>query len=179
MRTITKEVYTYDELSDIAKQMARFNVSCNFPIDLTEENEGFSDLCHGMDLSYHMGEERGQVVWAQVTATYRISDAEESLAGVRAWKWIEKHWLEEIVRIPKVNKYYHHYDYDWFLEQYWNANHRRVITDNMSVSDVIQEIADAMTDYLQFEFNYQISDEYIEDIIDCNSYEFYEDGEMY
>lgn len=196
MRTETRNIYTFEELSEEAKQKAieeyRNNNTEIFWQDETLESlKALFDNCSGVKLKdYSLGEYHS---WITVEFT---NEEAENFSGKRALAWIENNLLSNI-RIPE-NSFTMNGTRRKLAQygQYYRAGLIKpcpftgYCTDDDFLDDLIKEVKDGSdlktafeglaTTYQKIinnEIEYQNSEEYISEQLTENEYEFTEEGE--
>lgn len=205
MRTVvnTFNVYTFDELSNDAKEKAinsfRYNDSC-----LNWQDEAINTInaisaAMNCDAEWHSYDG----IKYYVSFTSKEYEDIEILEGKRAYAYIVNNYL-----MPNKNYKTYWKDrciytdgrknwkrksklfYGWddcpftgycmdccFIEAWkkWEKNFNK----NSTVGDFIELVADNLAEDWTKDNEYQMTDEYIIDMIEANEYEFLEDGRQY
>lgn len=195
MRTIIKNVYTFNELSDEAKEKAISNYRDSnteiFWVDETLESlKGLFENCNGIKLKdYSLGECNS---WIRVDFT---NEEVENVSGKRALAWIENNLLCNI-RIPvnslavngtrrKLAQYGRYYRAgmikpcpftgycadDDFLDSLLKD-----IKEGSDLKTAFEGLASEYQKIINNEIEYQNSEEYITEHLEVNEYEFDENG---
>lgn len=204
MKTITKNIYTFDELSNEAKEKAIENYRA-LGIPFAWQNETIDTIkaiAEVLDCNYNWDSYDGIDYTVYFEPNYYIDDAIE-LEGRRAWAYIENNFISRAER-PKTyylnNVIYCDGRKNWkrkskinytindcpftgycmdccFSEAWvsWKKNFNKYST----VGDFIELVADKIGTDWTADNEYQNSDERIMEIFECNNYEFTEDGEIY
>ena len=187
MRKIEKTVYKYDELSEEAKQkvleyFADIDYQWYEYITDTDAKEVDLDILE-------FDTDKGNI---DVQFRYRAKDTAEAIIEKHGettdtYK-IAKEFLEKFnVAEEQEAKYHDLYenlepetDEDYELESEYE-NERDWATDEMEeLSDeFLKELGSEYLSMLRQEYEYLTSEEYIEELIEANDYEFYENGELY
>ncbi len=199
MRTETRNIYTFNELSKEAKEKAIEQYRkdhCQDEIFWANETldslKGLFKNCDGVSLKdYSLGEYNSYI---KISFT---NEEAENLSGKRAFAWIENNLLSNI-RIPensfslngtrrKLAQYGQYYRAgmikpcpftgycadDDFLASLLND-----IKDGTDLKTAFEGLATEYQKIINDEIEYQNSDEYISEQLEINDYEFDEEGNL-
>ncbi len=198
MRTKTIKLYTFDELSDEAKEKAidqyrenqREDIPC-FSDEMLDSLKGLFEHCSGVELKdYSLGEYNS---WIKVS----FSEDVDEMSGKRAFAWLENNLLTYI-RIPETSlkvknsrKECLKYGKGYRAGEIKSCPFTGVCYDEDFLQGLISDIKDGSdlktafeglaTTYQKMfsdELEYMQSEEYIKETFDTNGYEFLENGEM-
>lgn len=206
MRTITKNIYTFDELSDEAKERAIENYrALGIPFAWQDEIiASIKAIAKAMNCSYDWYSYDGvnYTVYLESRGNFYYDDITE-LEGSRAWAYIENNFISKSER-PKTY-YLNHaiycdgrknwsrkskinytindcpftgYCMDCCFSEAWR-DWKKSFNKYSTVGDFIELVADKLGADWTADNEYQNSDEGIMEIFECNEYEFTEDGEIY
>lgn len=199
MRTITKEVFYYDELSEEAQQTAYedWAGASEYPFD-SENQESLEEFCKAFDVkvgNYRYGGYAEPVISWDFVSNYYDYDAIDTLSPVRLRTWIVNNYggnlysskiyrawngtksKKRYSKIKKVPTEFTGYFLDWtLLKPIWDFLEHPYKT---TFTDLIDEcmryfIADCDADW-----NACFTMEYFKDEAESNGYEFYENGKRY
>ena len=203
MRTlvITKNLYTFDELSDEAKENAldyiRERYDFAWDSDNAETVKAIAEKC-GWEWDWYSYD------GIRYTISYDINDGDvEELSGARAMAYISNNYIDRAAK-PKYywlnhvwhcdgrknwerkSKIWYRIDdcpFTGYYLDYCFAEAWRDWKKNLSKYSTVKEFADLVAEYLSRDWTadneYQISDEGIREYIEANEYEFTEDGSLY
>ena len=206
MRKIMKRIYTFDELSDAAKEYAIGAHRYDFVDGWSEENWGsvkaIADAC-GLDIITNTYSDTG-------FANFELKEDVENyndiivLRGRRAIAYIYNNWIK-----PNASGKYYATPGKWINGAYTYTHTHSKCTlefscpftgycmDNcliisyekfcecvrinplFGVGDFVGVLSECVSEFLQNDYNYSISDENIAELLTINSYEFYKDGSDY
>ena len=206
MRTITKNIYTFDELSDEAKERAIENYrALGIPFGWQREmHQTIGAIAHVMNCTCDWYSYDGITyqVFLNSRGNFYYDDITE-LAGHRAWAYIENnyiskaekpktYWLNHTLycdgrknwsRKSKINYTiddcpFTGYIADCCFSEAWR-DWRKSFTKYSTVGDFIDLVAKKLGEDWTADNEYQNSDEGIIEMITINDYEFTEDGDIY
>ena len=204
MRTITLEpvnIYTFDELSDEAKENARSwyrnNLDCDYTNDFVEEQmtqelyETFLCLVDDFNLSFSLSNCQGDGV--SFTATLPVYNEKtkplyEKIFGDKMTKNIKRVLPFLEIKFVRNGRNYYCHKYTVDTETPYNSRYGGIGTSRVdSVADDIESIindwrcsvCDELEKYGYEIIEYMNSDEYIDEEIICNEYEFTKDGKIW
>lgn len=195
MRTQTIEVYSFNELSDDAKEHARDkyrekNYEIDWQIELFQSLMAVYKAANIKVKDYSLG------LNSYSYMKLDMDDNVKDLEGSRALAWLENNLFYKL-RITRAEYlknrkayfgYGKHYrigcvkacpltgvcfDVD-FLDDLQNS-----VKNGMCLGDAFKGLADTYVKLLQSEYDAQNSDEYIDEHLEINGYEFTEDGNFY
>lgn len=200
MRTITKNIYTFNELSNEAKENAIENYRSNMEFvwqdDIINTIVAIAKAIY-CDYDYYSYDG----ITYNVSFTPNIYDG--GLKGKRAWAYIENNYITPYEK-PKTY-YLNHFLYcdgrknwsrksrinrsiencmftgycaDYCYYEAWR-NWKKNFNNNSTVEDFIEDVADRLSKEWSADNEWQYSDEGIIEILVNCEYEFYEDGEVY
>lgn len=201
MRTITKEVFTINELSEEARENA-FDAFRSYDRILGDQSDEISTV---RTIAEVMGWECDWDSYDGIS--YRVSyyagiDC-ANLSGSRAMAYIQNnfistaeqpktYWLDHVLhcdgrknwkRKSKINYTIDDCPFTGFCMDYCFAEAWKEWKKNFSKNSTVQDFADMVADKLADEWTaeneYRISDEGLTEFIECNDYEFLEDGTIY
>lgn len=175
MRTITKEVFTFSELSETAKETAREWYREGMEYGWATENlDSLNAWAKWMGVSitnYSLGgsdNRDNHVRWHLET------DQFEGFRGVRLWKYLNNQFI-----MPDLsgNCPFTGYCFDEtlldvfrdFMKRPWDATYR----------DLIRASIDKLVHDYAADVDYTYENEAVDESIEANGYEFYEDGSNY
>ena len=200
MRTITKNIYSFNELSDDAKQNAIENyrsiMEFTWQDEIINTINMISKAIH-CDYDYYSYDGITYKVW------FTPNDFEEDIKGKRAWAYIvnnfitpyekpKTYWLNHCIycdgrknwsRKSKINFTledcpFTGYYLDCCFYSAW-VNWKRNFDSNSTVNDFLSILGDKLGKEWSADNEYQYSDEGITEVLVNCEYEFYEDGEIY
>lgn len=170
MRTITKTVYTFDELSDESKEKAinnliYINVDYVWWDSMLWDAEDIGLKIITFDLDRHRHAE-GYFLLSRNEVAQNILNNHGSQCGTykTAQSFLDEH---EAVFADYMNEDSEHF------ESYESEQKLLEIEDNF-----LKELLEDYSMMLQHEYEYRMSDEAIIETIEANEYEFYENGEL-
>lgn len=190
MKEIVKTVYTYDELSEGAKERAIEEISA-IPMweDWSDEESSLRAVAEhiGAKLDYSVCAFTYSYVFFDVNLDNDVDD----LRGVRAYKWIWNNWIKYLFhprtifarmsrkhRESKCSNYagcaFTGYYMDDVLIVAWE-NFCKELNEQSSIEDFIEELESVACRWWQEDMEYRQSREYIEELY-VEGYDFYEDG---
>ena len=200
--TITKDIYTFDELTEEAQEKA-FEYFRNLPYLFAwqEENrDTVKAIADKMDWAYDLYSYDG----ITYSVNYSISsDDIAELSGKRAMAYIQNnyidaakkpktYWLNGLIhcdgrknwkRNSKINYEIDNCPFTGYCMDCCFSEAWRDWQKNFSKHSTVQDFADLVADYLGRDWTadneYQYSDDGIKDLIEANDYEFLEDGTLY
>lgn len=174
-RTITREVFTFSELSETAKETARDWYRTDLEYHWAGENmDSLKKWANWMNVvitDYSLGgsDNRNNVRWH-----LNIEDKIADLRGVRLWKFFTNQFP-----LPDLsgNCPFTGYCFDEtlldvirdFMARPWDATYR----------DLIRESIDKYVHDYAADVDYTYENEAVDEAIEANGYEFYEDGSNY
>lgn len=188
MRTEIVGIYSYDELSDDAKEKAREYFRHNdYEYAWTDEwNDSINAFCKVMPV------ERGDYQIGAFYPSYQhcvfTDDDAAELYGVRAYKWLLNNGYN-----GAFNKYTGEFEtaqkiiegtcpltgYCGDCDLFYPIAEFMKKPGNRALSELFQDCFDSWLKAYQSDLEYQNSDEYIEESIIANEYEFTKDGKFY
>lgn len=206
MREITMQVYEFDELSDTAKEKARNwwrSKSWDDDYDYIVEPIKAIGKILGMKADWKVGC-RGEYVEFKGDLDYEVED----LSGVRALKWVWNNWIEptlkgkyygklvpceKSVEHPNGVRHVKYYSkatlsfdcpltgtcgdmnlietYQWMVEQVRKGQ-------EVTVEEFVEDLESRLLKEFHESWEHHQSDEYIDEGLVANGYEFYEDGSV-
>lgn len=204
MRTITTNLYTFDELSEEAKEKAIENWrSTSFPFIRQDEMiKNIKAIAKAIDCDYDYYSYDGINYEVYLMPT---SFCQADLSGKRAWAYIENNFITPNAKAKIYYKDYVIYSDDrknwkrkskiWYtLDDYpftgycadccfieaWREWQKLFRNDNtLTVDDFIYLVANNLSKAWTSDNEYQNSDEAIAELLNINEYEFTEDGNRY
>jgi len=193
MKTKTINIYSFDELSEEAKEKAlqdykERNTEIFWMDETIESLEGLFKNCDGISLKdYSLGEYNS---WIRVDFT---NEEVENFTGKRAMAWLENNLLSNIrvsyygdkrKELRQYGKYY-------YAGQIKPCPFTGYCVDDDLLDDLIKEVkegsdlktafeglASTVQRIIQNEVEYQNSNEYITEHFEANNYEFDEEGNI-
>lgn len=201
MRTITKNLYRFDELTSEAQQNALENYRSKY-FEFGWQDEIINTIrkiARAMNCDYNYYSYDG--------ITYDVSftpvDFDDELQGKRAWAFIENNFITPNEQ-PKTY-YLNHVLYcdgrkNWIRKSkiwfnisdcpftgyiadccFFEAWHdwKNNFSSKSTVADFVDAVAEKLSKEWTNDNEYQYSDEGIIELIEANDFEFYEDGEIY
>lgn len=193
MRKAVKIVYTYDELSEEAKERAIEEISA-IPMweDWSDEEASLKAVAEhiGARLDYSVG----AFTYSYVSFDTSLDNDVYGLKGVRAYKWIWNNWIESLFRprtiFARLSRKHRHskcsshaecaltgYYMDDTLIAAWE-NFCKELNEQSDIDDFIVELESIACRWWQEDMEYRQSRECIEEMY-VDSYEFLEDGSIY
>lgn len=189
MRTITKTVYQYNELSEDAKARARdWYRGAGFEYAWSEE---WRDTLERFQEEFPIRVTEWEVsTWRPSYVSADICPGEdfdaEDMKGARAWKWLMAHGYDKIrsgqgTLVPVIGEEYGACSLTGYcgdadiLEPL--ALFLRRPGPAMSLHDVFTDCLHAWVKAWQADMEYQETDEYAAEAIEINEYEFTEEGD--
>jgi hypothetical protein len=195
MRVIEKTVFTFDELSDTAKEKARAwlrrceegdtyfsehviddakTIGAIFGIDIDKVYfSGFysqgSGACFVGYYSYNKQ-------WKKELNNYAPNDKNVFSIGERLQAVQKKHFY----KLGATCKHRGHYSHSGCMSvdvEHKNDRCRDIGDSESDITDLLREFADWIYKNLENAYEWENSDEVIDEKIVCNEYEFYENGE--
>ena len=206
MRKIMKRIYTFDELSDAAKEYAIEAHRYDFVNGWSDENwksvKAIANAC-GLDIITTICNDTG-------FANFELQEDVDNyndiivLRGRRAVAYIYNNWI-----MPNTKGKYYATPGKWINGVYTYTHTRSKCTlefscpftgycvDNclinaykkfcecvrinplFDIGDFVDILSECVSDFLQNDYDCSISDEYIAELLTANSYEFYKDGSDY
>lgn len=201
--TITKNLYLFNELSDEAKEKAIEEYRSDYDLLFTWQEEMMNTIkviAKAMNCRAEWGSYDG-ITYKVFFSSFEEEDI-ESLSGVRAWAYIwnnylypnreyKTYWKDKVLYCDgrKNWKRKSKISFGWddcpftgycadccFIEAWriWEKNFNKYST----VGDFIELVAEKLGEEWTSDNKYQMSDEYISEILEINEYEFNEEGEM-
>lgn len=207
MRTITTNIYKFDELADKAKAKAREWYRINESHDFSEEVDCFNAILAAFDADGKI-EQDSYGNWL-LELKPNLDEDEDSLVGVRALKWVWNNWIEPNMKGKYYGKLYavekslehptgwiHKKRYskatrEWDCpltgfcmdmipwEAYKAMQEATKKGERWTIGDYMKVVLDRFTKELEAQSEYMDSDEYIDEMLEVNNYEFYEDGRAF
>lgn len=204
MRTITMNVYKFDELSETAKRYARNTYRENAYEDYDEY--GLSIKAIGQVLGMRPDWEISLCSHSYVKFERNLDEEIEELTGVRALKWVWNNWIEKTLRGKVIGKLFpcekskeHPTGLDYkfyyskatkefscpftgftmdmvFMETYQHMQEEVREGKEPDIDDFLKDLESRLCEDWLSEIEYRDSDEYIDEMIEANDYEFYENG---
>lgn len=199
MRTITINIYSFDELSEKAKEKAIEKYRDNMVLWDDEIIATIKAIADAMECFYDYHSYDG----VSYSVSFEYHNSDDSLSGLRAWAFIENNF---VTPNEKSKTYYLHggiycdgrknwsrkskinYTLDdcpftgycadcCFIEAWreWKKN----FTIKSTVEDFIDLVAKKLSEEWTTDNEYQLSDDGIIETIEANDYEFLEDGKFY
>lgn len=198
MRTITKTVYKFSELDDQAKDKARDALRYDeYNADAIIED--FAEIAEliGLDINTRPVKLMNGETRYEPNVYYSVAHCQSDFASF-AGQWSYAKGCHAAIRAYASQDTELHAIVDaWFELQRRNFYHLTAscshgrdcqkvddctvdgrYVDEDAASDIVRDLAHWLYKRLRDEFEYQSSDEYIDEIIEANDYEFYENGEM-
>lgn len=200
--TYSVDIYTFDELSDDAKENALESFRCSGALlGWQEENaDTVKQIAETFGWRWRWDSYDGVCY----DVSYDLDDADVAdLSGVRAWAYIENnyisraeqpvtYWKDHVIycdgrknwtRKSKIwrtidNCPFTGYCMDCCFSSAWRE-WKEKFTLNSTVEDFVEMVADHLSHDWTADNEYQMSDEYIIDLIQANGYEFTDDGKQY
>lgn len=197
MKTVIEEktIYTYDELSDEAKEKAREWFISGYDHeqwwDSVYDDAKTVAALFGLDINkiYFSG------FWSQGDGACFEGSYRYETGGLRAVKEYapqdeELHNIVLMLQRAQVANFYQVYGTVSHRGHYYhsgcmsfdlidNRGYRYGIKDKSSFEDVLRRFADWIYERLENEWDYLTSDECVEESIRANEYQFLEDGNVY
>lgn len=207
MREITIQVYKFEELSEEAKNKARNWWRESGDDDWSDYETSLKAISEHMDARYDYAV--SAYGYSHVDIKVNLDSDVEELSGVRALTWVWNNWISPTLKgkyygkfVPcekseehpngmEHKKYYskatQKFDcnftgmaMDMNFWEAWEYAKNEVRAGNFfDVMDFVKELESRFCKEWVQEMEYRNSDEYIDEEICCNEYEFYEDGSVY
>lgn len=196
MRTLSKTLYEYNELSDAAKDVARewlkglsFSDSSDWGhvyddaktigammgIDIDDiEFSGF--WCQG-DGARFTGRYKYAAGGVKAVTAYASQDTAVQAIAKRLQAVQRKNFYKLVATVSTYGNYSHSGSMQVEMFKGDNEDESFSREDNQEVQECLRAFADWLYRQLEKECEHQQSDEYLEETIEANEYEFYEDGE--
>lgn len=170
MRTETRTLYTYDELSERAQERARDGArSSGWYGDAWAEEWRdtlkSASAVFGVSVDWEVG---GRGTYCSVT--FDVADVGE-LRGVRAWKYAHAQWAEAIAAECPFTGYCGD---ESFLDPL-RAFLKRPALD-VTLADVFVDCGASWASAWESDMEFQQSDEYVGEDLEANGHEFTKDG---
>ena len=191
MRYITIKAFKFDELSEKAKENARKNYRRECECDqlpwADENSESIRKICKALNCSYEIDS------YNHCFLTFQGEDEVLTLKGARAYKYVWNNFIEPNLKgkyISNGHKNYYSkvtkefncpftgYCADMLLLDAFNVWKDDLREFETTVECFLNRVGYAIENFLDSEEEYYDSDEYVEDMIIANDYEFDEDGEI-
>ena len=196
MRMEELKIYTFEELSEKAKQKAIewYKQATDYFIFSDELEESLKAITDATNCKYKLYSYDGVTV--DITLKSKEDDEVLNLTGVRAYKYIYNNYIKPY-RKGKYLKHYKgnaiyskvsfNYDcvftgvcYDFVLFDVFNKFTNLVRKNkNINVIDFIDLLAEKYGEYWSNSNEYELSDDFITEELTTNNYEFLEDGTNY
>ena len=185
-REITIKLYQFDELDRTAKENARswWRKNCDFDTDFILDNIKqcasilgiLMDANHLSPITYQLG---CQGAFAAINGSYSYAKGSRLVIREHAPQDIELHKIaDRLMTIQRRN----FYRASARLTSGWCCNSQQVTVYDIADADepylvnALQDFAGWIESWLTTEYEYQYSDEYTDDAIRINEYEFTETG---
>lgn len=181
--TVTRELYTYDELSECAKERARdwyreHDTEFSWAAEYRESLEAGLKLLGARARDWSVDCGGGYVSIAE----YPADPAEESrwfrggklepMEGARLAKWLQRHYSHELAGCCELTGFCGDDDFLRPLRTFV-ARPRKGTT----LRDLVRECCDSWVAACAADIRFQSSDEYVSEHIIANGYEFLKNGE--
>jgi len=180
MRTITVNLYQFNELSEEAQKVALDEFrDREFPWfeEIKETMNGFAILFSVHVTSYSLGYDQG----AHISFGYNQYDL-ESIKGMDLWHWInnsidEKYWNQEAKKgsCPLTGVCYD----GSILDPVCDFMKAKDINSTTTFDDLVKDCFDNLVKAVSDECLHQYGDEATKEFIEANEYEFTTDGKHY
>ena len=198
MRTETIKIHTFNELSDNAKNVARewFRESGDMCYEeCVDSMKAFAEAVgiHLNDWTLNIEPGRSYVRWS-----WNDEPETEGMTPARLRTWIVNNWLPELKSykylgqgkkkeksIPIYSKIQYSYSDYPFTGYYTDIPFTDTILsfvnapNSQSLDDLITDAFEEMFCQLRNEYEHQNSDEYTDEMLEINRYEFTKNGEIY
>lgn len=204
MRTITMNVYKFDELSETAKRYARNTYRENAYEDY--DDYVLSIKAIGQVLGMRPDWEISLCSHSYVEFKRNLDEEIEELTGVRALKWVWNNWIEKTLRGKVIGKLFpcekskeHPTGFEYkcyhskatkefscpftgftmdmvFIETYQHMQEKVREGKEPDIDDFLKDLESRLCEDWLSEMEYRDSDEYIDEMMEANDYEFYENG---
>lgn len=203
--TITKDVFSFDELSDEAKERARdWYRGCIDELDFDCEIDEFATICDiiGIDLDTHEvklmgGKTRREpnIYWsvgycqsdyaafegrydykATAERELRKINDDDAWAPIRIAKALAKIQADNAFGLTAVIKYTDYYGFSVTVRD--RRNEDRTVEEEDAVEELLRDLAHYLYRQLRDQSDYLHSDEAVDESIEANGYEFTEDGSI-
>lgn len=177
MRQETINIYKYEELSDEAKQTARECYSDGQEYLWTDEAmaslEAFLDLFNSTIAEWSLSPYSPSFI--RIVVDDEIMD----LQGVRAFKWIENNITGRKGKYGDILKEWDGCPLTGYCADYEaleSIHNFMKAPSEITIQELLEQSTEAIKDHIISDMEYQDSDEYKEEYIICNEYEFLENG---
>ena len=202
MRTITKTVYKFSELDDQAKDKARDALRYTSEYEADAVIEDFAEIAKliGLEINPRRVKPMNGETRYEPNVYYAVSHCQSDFASfsgqwsytkgcsaaIRAYapRDIELHAIVDAWCDLQRRNFYRltascSHGRDCQKVDYCTVDGRYTNDETLdAASDIVRDLAHWLYKSLRDEFEYQSSDEHIDEIITINEYEFYENGEM-
>lgn len=175
MRTVEIEVFTFNELDERAKENARswFRLSDDF------DSSEFVDSANAFAEIAPIRITQWDSHYGSVSFNWTDCDDIAELSGLRAWKWLNNNgWFEW----AKSNANGDCALTGVFSDCYFGEaikEYEKTPLQTPELEQVFYEAAQAWVYAMKREIEYRQSDEYVDETIESNEYEFLKNGEIY
>lgn len=199
MRTIEKTVYKFSELDDQAKDNARDALRYTSEYEADAVIEDFAEIAKliGLDINTRPVKLMNGETRYEPNVYYSVAHCQSDFASFSG-QWSYTKGCSAAIRAYAPRDTELHAIVDAWCDLQRSNFYRLVVTcshgrdcqkvddctvdgryvDEDAASDIVRDLAHWLYKRLRDEFEYQSSDEYIDEIIEANDYEFYENGEM-
>jgi len=199
MRTITKNIYSFSELSEEAREKALQSWIDDFKFEdffLDDQKNTFKMFCQVFNASWESWDIYGGV-------NYDLSDYREevkALSGIRLIKYVWNNFKKDLYKGKYYSKYIsqnpfkyiHRYSKiilnrecvltgfcfdDDILQPIYGVIDGKKINSNYNFADMIEDCMKEFIKSCESEMEYMSTQEYYSEHCEANQYEFYESGE--
>ena len=208
-RTITKEVYTYNELSNDAKETAK-QWYLGFAHEANDFTEYLIEDLHNLfgdnnlDVEYSLGYSQGDGlnIYGTINAEQILGFMNSDVAGEFSKQYANALTDDDRAIILEYCKDYHTvtipknqslYSYcvadsidiadEWYTQlSYYNGYDRVDVDVLKKFENIVIDIFTKLCktyEDMGYEYFYEVSEEEMQDMCDANGWEFYEDGSLY
>lgn len=184
-RVIETTVYSFDELSDSAKESARDNFRNDGDLwgwqsEWWNSAEAFSKIAPIRITSADIDRAQVDIEWTgpDYALRYDHSDEIAELSGLRAWKWLQNNnWFKWAANEKQGACTLTGYCGDCSFADTF-AQYEKNPLSVPDLKQVFYESAQSWVFDARKDCEYAYSDEAIDQMIECNEYEFTESGEL-
>jgi hypothetical protein len=177
MRIIETKAFTFDELSEKAKDRARDKFRAD--PDLWGWQSEWWDSAQAFSRIAPIDIREADYDRRHVSVRWTGDDDVAELSGLRAWKWLKNNgWIDWAINEAKgactMTGYYGDAPFGDAIRAYGTGDPRKV----PELRQVFYEAAQEWCKQAAEDMEHAYSDEAIDEMIACNDYEFDEDGRL-
>lgn len=192
MRTETINIYKFNELPDDIKQRARdkwrdmYSTDIHWQAEIFESLKTLFDTANIRMLDYQLGLQRSFI-------KHDLDSNVAELSGARALAWLENNLFCKlrVTRAQYLKNRKDNFRYGYRIGKIKDCPLTGYCADDDFIDDLLNNVksgntlgdsfrwlADKYESILQGEYDYQNSDEYIDEHLEANEYEFDESGDL-